>query len=175
MTAAYDQIVAALQHLTPEERGKIAERLKIPQSMAPGRMLSESVVGPGKPATGGMADELLDAICAVVLSASGEKIAPFGLRRAPQFKSLKEKAAALDGFFRKHAPDRATRRALVRIAVGLLYDLIREEGHPASARTLMAQVHRLPSVLDWQFPGYAACGCLHLVVRSDALGSSGGS
>jgi hypothetical protein len=164
--AAYDQVVAALPLLTSEERGKIAERLKMLNALAPGKSLVSSPDSLDQPSAGGIAEELLDAICATVLQTSGEKIAPFGLRRAPQFRSFKEKAQALEGFLHKHALTRSERRALLHIAIGLLYDVIREEGHPAAARTIMAQVHRLPAVLDWQFPGYAAAGCLRLIVKS---------
>lgn len=173
MTAAYDQVVAALPHLTPEERGKIKQRLDMLQSIASTQTLTAAVED-AKPATGSdLADDLLAAICAEVMRASGERANPHQLRRTPQFRSFREKAEALEPFVRDNTSDRTERRALLSVAVRLLYDTIVTEGLAASARTLMLHVHRAPAVLDRAFPGYAASGWLIKVIKVDRTASEG--
>lgn len=164
-SSAYDTITALLPQLTAPERAKILERLKALGSLAPVATPASVAVG-AEPSEDIVVEETLHAICRVVLSANGELVKPSTLRRAQQFSSLRDKATALGAFLRKNTANRTERRSLLFIAVRLLYDVIQDEGTPASSRTLMAQVHRLPSVLDAAFPGYAACGQLGMVVRA---------
>jgi hypothetical protein len=74
----------------------------------------------------------------------------------------------IDSFFANACQNKmVAKRALINLAVQLLHTNIVDMGVAVSARTLMAQVHRIPSVLDKAFPGYAQAGMLHLVVRPE--------
>lgn len=83
-------------------------------------------------------------------------------------QTLENRYGSLHSFFKTViARNRVKRRALIKVAVRCLYqDIVRMNG-AANARTMMAQVHRLPAVLNASFPGYAKAGILHLVVRGD--------
>ena len=171
MSEDYASVIAALPRLTPEERSKIAERLKMLAAIAPAAPLYAAEVDRApKPA-----DEVLDAVAAVVLRASGEKVSPVALRRTQQFRSLNSKLPELMAFLSRAAADRVQRRRLLEIGFDLLYKSMREQGHPISARTLMMHAHRLPGAIDAAFPGYAISGALGMVIGGTKRPASGGS
>lgn len=169
MTEAYDRVVAALPHLTPEERGRIAERLKALNSLAPGQTFAGATGAfPDEP--GGGADVLLEVIAGAVLRLSGERVSPAALRRGPSFSAFRAKAREISAFAAKHAPNRVQRRALLALGVELLHRDLSRAGFSVTARTLMACAHQVPAVLDKSFPGYAQSGFLSMVIGRVALG-----
>ncbi|MDO8614507.1 MAG: hypothetical protein Q7T33_02070 [Dehalococcoidia bacterium] len=158
---AYDRAVAALPHLTPEERALVAGRLKALQALAP--------QGPegALSSSGGeddAADEVLALIVDAVLRLHGERVAPAALRRAPSFPAFRAKARELAAFAAEQAGGRVRRRALLALGVELLHRDLRRAGMTVTSRTLMACVHQVPAVLDKAFPGYARSGLLGMVV-----------
>lgn len=165
MGADYDQVVAALPRLSPEERARVAQRLEMLQSVSPGRSLADAT---GAFQAAGVADEasgeLLAVIADVSLRMSGERVSPAALRRARQFQSLAAKAGALRRLLEAQAPTRPARRALLALGVELLYRDLARAGFSVSARTLMACAHQVPAALDKAFPGYARAGLLGMVV-----------
>lgn len=112
-----------------------------------------------------------DGEAAFALSAIAEQLASVGEpcalprllthRDRPKFN---QQFAAIDDFFKRAGLDKLQRRSLFRIGVRLLYQNLAELNVPASAVTLMHHVHRIPSLLDRQLPGYAESGLLRLVV-----------
>lgn len=154
MTAEYDAVVAALPRLTPDERQRVAERLKAMRGL--GAAATEPAAQPE-------VDDVVFAVADVVLRKSGERVAAHALRRAGG-AALAAKAADLSAYLRASASDRVGRRALLGLGVGLLYDAIVAQGFPASSRALLQQLHRVPSVVDAAFPGYAASGALGKMV-----------
>lgn len=161
MGADYDQVVAALPRLTPEERARVCERLKMLGALAPAQALA---AGNGRPPDDDAAGELLEVIAAAVLRLHGERAAPAALRRAPTFPAFAAKARELSAFSSAHARGRPRRRALLALGVELLYRDLRRAGMTVTSRTLMQCAHQLPAVLDRAFPGYARSGKLGMVV-----------
>lgn len=161
MTEAYDQVVAALPRLSPDERARVVERLKAAQSLSPGGPVAPGpAAARGEPAGG----EALEAIAAAVLRLSGERAQPAALRRSSQFPAFAVKAEALGRFLAQHAPARAQRRALLAVGVELLYRDLARAGMSVTSRTLMSCLHQVPGVLDKYFPGYARAGALGMIV-----------
>lgn len=153
MSEAYDRVVAAIPLLSAEERARIAQRLRALESLAGGSAGDDDLAG-----------VLCDVISATVLRMSGERVAPVALRRSRVYPALRAKAADLEPFLARAAPDRVNRRALLALGVELLHiDLVRA-GFSVTARTLMSCAHQLPAVLDRAFPGYARCGRLGMIV-----------
>ena len=161
MTEAYDQVVAALPHLSPDERAKIVERLKAMQSLA---LAGPGIPGPAAARGESVGDEVLEVIAATVLRASGERAHPAVLRRSSQFPAFAAKAEALGRFLAQHAPARAQRRALLAVGIELLYRDLARAGMSVTSRTLMSCIHQVPGVLDKSFPGYGRAGVLGMVV-----------
>lgn len=58
------------------------------------------------------------------------------------------------------------RTAFMHVAINCLYDELIEMDKTVSATTMMAQIHRLPAVVNRCFPGYARSGLLRLVVTN---------
>lgn len=89
-------------------------------------------------------------------------------RAFPAFKAKMHDQGEIGGFLRKAARRSQIRlHALTRVGVNELIDGMLEMGWPVSAVTIMSNIHRIPAVLNQAFPGYAAAGLLHLVVRED--------
>lgn len=116
----------------------------------------------------GAEDEILESLAGVLLRMSGERVTPAGLRRAGQFAALRGKVEALSAYISAHAPDRARRRALLDLGFELLYRDLSAAALPASARALMNHAHRIPSVIDTSFPGYARAGLLRMVLDTNS-------
>lgn len=57
--------------------------------------------------------------------------------------------------------------ALMHLCSELLYDDLAEKRAAINPRVMMDQVHRIPAVLNRNFPGYAQAGLLHLVIRQE--------
>ncbi len=157
MGEPYDQVVAMLPRLTPEERARIAERLK---------MLG-SASSPPAPGDEDLATAMVEVISEVVLRMSGERAAPAALRRTRGFSALREKARDLAPFLARAARARAERRALLSLGFELLYRDLRRGGFSVTARVLMACAHQVPGVLDQSFPGYARSGRLGMLIGGE--------
>lgn len=82
-------------------------------------------------------------------------------------KSFEAKLAGVHKFVNKACPTRNQRNALLRLGIVLLYDDLVRMGIAVSPFLMMAQFHRIPSLINREAPGYANSGLLHaLVTRS---------
>jgi len=161
---AYDDVVAALPHLTPDERQRISQRLGALGGMAPG---PTTPLGRGSgPETAHQPGELLlQAIVSTAERLSGERASVTALRRTSGGRAFYEKAAAVEAFAARHTSTRTQRLALLELGVDLLYRDLTKIGLPTSTRSLMRHVHRIPSVIDASFPDYAKLGLLRMVMQ----------
>ena len=105
------------------------------------------------------------------LSCIADSLASLGVEftTAPMLRSssnagFRAKVESVMVFVSKVCKTRSAQRALLLLGVELLYSDISRLGLPASARMVMRHFHRIPSVLNRHFPGYAASGLLGFVV-----------
>jgi hypothetical protein len=112
-------------------------------------------------------DMILEAISDVMRSNGLDMARHSQLKSGGQYKAFQAKVAGLEPFFRRAARNQISRRALAYFAVDLLRENMDRINVAVSARAMMNHIHRLPSVLDLAFPGYAASGLLHLVIRNE--------
>lgn len=175
MSVDFDGVVGALARLTSEERAAVAARIKAMQSLAP-PAAPTTVFGTGSVRIDGAAqvDAILAAVARVSLRMCGERVAPAALRRGPDAAGLRDKAPAVSAFLRGAAADKVARAALLDLGLELLYKNLAGRGYPASARTLVRQIHRLPAVVDAAFPGYARAGLLGMVLAVEGRDKGGG-
>lgn len=122
--------------------------------------------------------EMLDCIVEVMQSKGADETPRSMLEKSNAFAAYRAKFrdnvdpgdryGSLTRYFdRVMKANRVRRRALMRLAAGLLYENLIAMDVAVSSRTMMSHVHRIPAVLNRNFPGYAANGMLHLVVRGE--------
>lgn len=90
------------------------------------------------------------------------------LRRVSNYKSFAEKVPPTMIYFRKVTKNRVKLRALIRVAIDLLYLDLGKIGLSVTTRTMMSHWHRVPAVIESNFPGYARRGHLGLLLRGPA-------
>jgi hypothetical protein len=113
---------------------------------------------------------LLDIIVRVAQSRGAEFTGVPALKKSQHYAPFRRKIAefGLVEYF-KHTVAKNNRirlQAFMWLAVELLYDSLVAMSIPVSSRAMMNHVHRIPSVVNNAFPGYAASGMLHMVIRS---------
>lgn len=84
-----------------------------------------------------------------------------------RFSTVVEDEGIADFLRQSARQSRVRERGLIRLAVNLLIEDLHFMSVAVSPGTLMRSVERVPAVLDRAFPGYAAAGLLHLVVRKE--------
>lgn len=80
------------------------------------------------------------------------------LRITPQWKNLiaSEQGQILEAYFDSSADNsRVEKLAFIRLCVQLLFANLVAMRVPISPRTMVAHAHRIPAVVDKNFPGYA--------------------
>ncbi|HKU52519.1 MAG TPA: hypothetical protein VJQ25_08630, partial [Nitrospira sp.] len=78
------------------------------------------------------------------------------------FKSI---LPAILTFLKQAGSRRVQQQRLLSIAVELLYQDLGQQNIPASLVTVIRHIHRLPAVMDRNFPQYAMNGLLGLLVN----------
>jgi hypothetical protein len=89
------------------------------------------------------------------------------LKASPQFPSFRDKLPVVMRYLRSAKLSQVEQRYVLDLAFDLLYRFIAKRGQPVGPRLLMAQVHRIPDVLNNQFPGYASSGLLRMIARRE--------
>lgn len=88
------------------------------------------------------------------------------LKVHPAFPAFAEKCDMLKSYIDRSCDrSRVAKLAFIRLAVELLVTNLQQMRVPISASVVMNHVHRLPAVMDQNFPGYAKSGLLGMVIR----------
>lgn len=117
-----------------------------------------------------IAVELLHAFSRVLIGRNLDYTKPGTMQRVQAFASYRAKlvndgvADWLNAVVKKN---RVARAGLLTLLANLLCDDLIEKGRPVHARAMMLHAHRIPSVLNRAFPGYAQFGMLHLIIRKE--------
>ncbi len=154
----YDEIVKLLPRLTRGQLRAVTARAGALSSMAPASQTNGAAES----------DELsaLDCICAMMKSKGMEFASPVLLRKSPVFNSFKtEKVPAIMTYLERAGFTRNETRAMMQIGLELLMADLGRMGLLISGRALMSHFHRIPSLLNQAFPGYAEAGFLTQVLR----------
>ena len=108
-------------------------------------------------------DDVVNTICRTLESCgSGYVNATVLSRRSTP--SIRENIAQLDKYIDKVSKEKNYRTAFLSIAVRLLYEDLLRMGIPVSGRTIMMHLHRIPGIINTNFPGYAENGLLDKIV-----------
>jgi hypothetical protein len=150
--------VTGLAGLTPKELDELGRRIKVLQSFNGGSI----------PVDDSSDDALfvLNRLANAMESVGVGRPSHYTLKRLPD-KPFMNKVPGIMKFFQTACHGRAEQACLMELAFSMLYKRqCRRPGYIPSARTIIAEVERLPALLDHAFPGYAAAGLLGYVLRA---------
>lgn len=155
-TAAYKVWASQIPALTQTQRSDVITRFKLLSG-------DGSREHKGKQEFG---DRVLHAICEVLTKNRVECPSYSVLRKSVAYTNAKGKMDDLEKFFDTISKSRLMQDQVLKESVLLLYnDLLKWDDVAISSYTIIGQVHRLPSVLNKSFPGYAQSGILHRIVK----------
>lgn len=108
-----------------------------------------------------------DVICRSMDAMAAGKLHLAQLQRHNGWKAFAEKVPLVFQFVRDGGcSQRIELLTMLNLGVRFLYlDLVRG-GYSATPYTIMAQFHRVPAMINKQFPGYAKCKLLGMIVHS---------
>lgn len=110
----------------------------------------------------------LDCICQVMADRGLDFAKPGSLERTEAFRSFKRKIAedGIGEWSRKVTKkNKVKMRAFVHLCASLLCDDLITMREVVNSRTMMLHVHRIPAVVNANFPNYAQTGMLHWIIR----------
>jgi hypothetical protein len=159
MNSPLSRITHELPLLGVAELDDVIARAKLMRSMTRGAETSVN------PQTG---RDDVQFVLEVIASAMAREdySSPSLLRKSSQFASFKTKVPALIEYL-KPAGSRNQQRALLRLGVELLQKYMTGIGVPTGSRVIMQNIHRVPAVIETQFPGYAREGLLRMIMREE--------
>ena len=149
----------ALDNLSIDEL--ILLEKEIQQKLKPARQFLPDVTSSSE---SNEANDVLSLICDVLQSMGVEYPVLSVLQRNAGFKAFKEKLPGLFRYLQKSGLNKNEQRAVLRVGILLLYENLMQMGLPISAARVMQHTHRIPSILENQFPGYASAGLLRMLV-----------
>lgn len=166
--STYDQILKGLLDLNVSQLAEVRARAGILSEAGGAKQRTTGLSG-GQP----MPDMIAETDVELVLSEIAGHLREQGiefvsvsmLKKVQGFGKFAEKIPAVMIFFRKITTNRVKLRALIRIAIALLYKDLARMNISASTRTMMNHFHRVPAVLNRNFPGYAQSGLLGLLLQ----------
>jgi hypothetical protein len=168
MSAAFDEIAKLLHSLTADELAEVRARAGIllqsggrPAASAPTTTAAKIAAPPAESAD---LDIIVQEIAAYFQREGLEYVSEAMLKRTANYRSFEAKAIASLPYFRKVSSQRVRLRAIIRLAIRLLHKDMQAMNVAVSVRTLMNHWHRVPAVIDKNFPGYAKIGMLRLLI-----------
>lgn len=155
-------INAAISRLSPDDLAKVEAHIAFHKASAK-RSRKE-----GNASTVLNTDELwLLGLIADFMKGSGADYTPIEMLRTSQdFPAFSVKVPPLMEYLGKAKLEKTQRRLVVWLALEILYEEKTRLNTACSARVIMRELHRIPALIDSQFPGYARMGMLGMVARA---------
>lgn len=153
--SAFHAVVESLPHLTEDELRKVAARVGFLLTCKNESSSSDDSL-------------ILDCIASALQSRGIEFSSIAMLRKSSVYNSFRsEKVPAILAYFDNQNAKftRNELRMIISMGVDLLIDALGAQGLGISGRTLLSHSHRIPSVINAAFPGYAQSGILSMIVR----------
>ena len=147
-------VMARLPHLSATELTTLSARVKALQQVAG-----------NAPAETTLADTVLETISEVLRGYGVDMASAMMMKRSHNFGAFSDKIPGLTAWMDQITRNRIEQRAVLTIAVDLLYQDLKHLTLPITGRTMMNHIHRIPAVMDASFPGYAKYGLLRMLIR----------
>jgi hypothetical protein len=158
-----DRLVSDLSKLSTEDLAKLDQHVKVMRAVTGPSTVTVPAVASGKR---DLESRALGVLCAAMRDMGVEYPSVEMLRKTSQIGAFNRKLPAVMQFISGIGPKRVEQDALLKIAFELLYyDLVTVYELAASSLTLMAQVHRIPAVINRHFPGYAESNLLGMILK----------
>lgn len=170
--AGLEQITKLLPQLTTAECAELIVRLKAFTQFAHNTGQLPLPLVPARSPVRDDTDMVLEAIQRVLERLGVELVSPGMLRKVSSFPKFRdEKVPAIMKFVRSGVPRRVQQIGLLNVGVLLLYQNMQQMGIAVSSRAILNHAHRIPSVINNAFPGYAANGLLGMIVQQYVKGT----
>lgn len=161
-----DDAKKLVSELSADDRAKLGAYLKVINQF-----------GKAAPAEEAKQDDvaamILEMICRVLADRGLDFTKPYSLAATQGYRAFRRKIAAdeIGKWIAEVAgKNKGRQRAFTRLAVTLLCDNMAVIGTSTNSRTMMAQVHRLQTVVNDSFPGYAEAGLMDLIIKQQQQG-----
>lgn len=159
-------ILQLLPDLTASELTALAERIMLLRSLSGAPPLTENQLPTAASVT--RDDWVLRDLCYALASMGVEHASPAMLRRTSGYPSFKRKVPGLILYLQNVSSRHLVRRAILMLGVRLLHKELTRQGLAASSVLVLRHAHRIPSVINGAFPGYAASGMLEWISTKGA-------
>ena len=151
----YKQWVKQLPNLTSSQASDVCNRVKILKFASAKEFNGKQEV----------ISRTLQVICDVMNKKGVDCPSVRVLERSSALAASRDKLSNLSRFLDSISKSKLVQNSILSIAVECLYIDLLNWGVPVSAHTVLQQIHRIPAVLNKSFPGYAASGVLHKLVK----------
>lgn len=169
----FDELKAAALRLTPPLQQELRQALTVSLN-ASGHITKQSIPlvvidAKAEAKADAIAEIFLDCIVQHMEGRGADFTSRTMLMRGSQFPAYRHKfrdGARLARYFMMAVEKSKIKRlAFMHLAVRCMYDNLTDMNVPISSRAMMNHVHRIPSIINQAFPGYAESGLLQLVIR----------
>lgn len=153
---AYKNWVAELPKLSVGQLSDLSSRIKL---------LAKTAIKDhdGKQEFG---DRVLQALCDVMKRNNLETPHSATLKKSAAYVNAKAKIEDLSVYFEKISKQKLVQDSILKVAIDLLItDMLSWQGVAVSSHSVLKQIHRIPSMLNRSFPGYATSGLLTKIVK----------
>lgn len=155
---SFNDVLQILPKLTSTERNKIASAIKALDQF--------NISNVDKSAKTNSDLELFLSILSQFLSDKGlEYSSPNMLKRNRAYKSFANKIEHMQEWIDGLSMSKVQKGSFFMIGIELLHNYIVRDKKVIGATLLMLNIHKLPQVVDAQFPGYYRLGLLNMVIK----------
>lgn len=159
---ALDDVVRLIPLLSGSERDQLRQRLAAMATIDKG-----DGAGDGSKKADDNETWILDTVTSVLVAAGLERASMFRLKNSSDWRQFRSQRMAELLAYLDLMGTRIHKKALLAIGVDLLREDLNWMRVPVSALSIVRNLHRLPSVIDRHFPGYAKYGLLQHVIQAE--------
>lgn len=152
---SFENTVTALSSFNPEQLREIKARCTM--------LLSGAPAGKAEAPPSDIDELCLGMLCLWARDRGFDQSSYTMMRKLNEYGEFAKKATIVMTELQQSCHNRAELTALARASFHMLYEDCIQRG-PCTIRTLMRQIHRIPSVIDACFPQYRQMGALRLLL-----------
>ena len=137
---------------------------EVKKRLDPARQFLPELISTGSVKKNDYPKEVIRLICETLSAMGVEHAHPRALEASQQYSSFCQKLPGISRYLGMAVKSKNEQRALLIIGIRQLYQNMTDLGYPISARSIMTHFHRIPSVMNSMFPGYAEMGLMGMLI-----------